>query len=54
MTYPDFIICSKCKSKWDTREEHHPECFDEGICPTCGHLLKEEYKGDYNENNNFI
>ena len=44
MTYPDYIICPKCKSKWDTRKGHHPENFDDGICPKCGWHLKEEYK----------
>lgn len=44
MAYPDFIICPKCKSKWDTRIGHAPDCFQEGICPKCGWLLKKEYK----------
>ena len=48
MTYPDTIECPKCKSRWDTRKGYHPDCFDDGICPTCGWLLKEEYESsDY-------
>jgi len=44
MTYPDFIICPKCRSKWDTRIGRAPDCFQKGICPKCGWHLKEEYK----------
>ena len=43
MTYPDFIICPKCKSKWDARTSYHPDKFDKGICPKCGWHLNKEY-----------
>ena len=44
MTYPDFIICPKCKSRWNTKMGYHPDIFDNGICPKCGWHFNKEYK----------